>query len=192
MDYQKFIQQLPTNYQNWGNNSLQPSDQWPKTLTPKPNINTLNLMELLNSAVEHTEPDEIYCEIGTTQGLSLIGALLEHTEKMAYAVNNFSNFDSTGELQQELLENLQQFNLESQVFFCDQDLEEFLLELREIETENNIGVYFYNGSPEYRSVLLGLMLIKPFLSKKALVVINNSNKSLVQQAYWDLMASFPQ
>ena len=193
MDYQKFIQQLPTNYQNWGNNSLQPkSDQWPKTLTPKPNINTLNLMKLLNSAVEHTEPDEIYCEIGTTQGLTLIGALFEHTEKMAYAVNNLSNFDSTGELQQELLENLQQFNLESQVFFCDQDLEEFLLELREIETENNIGVYFYNGSPEYRSVLLGLMLIKPFLSKKALVVINNSNKSLVQQAYWDLIASFPQ
>jgi len=70
MDHQKFIQQLPTNYQNWGNNSLQPkSDQWPKTLTPKPNVNTLNLMELLNSAVEHTEPYEIYCEIGTTQGL---------------------------------------------------------------------------------------------------------------------------
>ncbi|MEM1170358.1 MAG: hypothetical protein AAGJ08_15085 [Cyanobacteria bacterium P01_H01_bin.35] len=144
MDYQKFIQQLPTLYQNWGKNSLQPkSDQWPKNLTPKPKITTVNLMQLLNYAVEHTEPDEIYCEIGTTQGLTLIGALSDHTEKMAYAVNNFSNFDFTGELQEELLENLQQFNLESQVFFCDQDLEEFLLELREIETENNIGVYFY-------------------------------------------------
>ncbi|MGK7894089.1 MAG: hypothetical protein AB4372_10800, partial [Xenococcus sp. (in: cyanobacteria)] len=110
-------------------------------------------MQLLNHAVECTEPDEIYCEIGTTQGLTLIGALSGHTETMAYAVNNFSNFDSTGELQQELLENLQQFNLESQVFFCDQDFEEFLLELRDIETENNIGVYFYNGSPDYRSVL---------------------------------------
>ncbi|NET28212.1 glycosyltransferase family 41 protein [Okeania sp. SIO1I7] len=193
MDYQQFIQQLPTLYQNWGNNSLQlKSDQWPKILTPEPNINTLNLMQLLNHAVEHTETDEIYCEIGTTQGLTLIGALSTHPEKMAYAVNNFSNFDSTGELQQELLENLQLFNLESQVFFCDQDFEEFLLELRDVETENNIGVYFYNGSPDYRSVLLGLMLIKPFLAKEALVVINNANKSLVQQAYWDLMASFPE
>ncbi|NEN92194.1 MAG: hypothetical protein F6K48_26130, partial [Okeania sp. SIO3H1] len=175
MDYQQFTQQLPTLYQNWGNNSLQlKSYQWPKTLTSEPNINTLNLMQLLNHAVEHTEIDEIYCEIGTTQGLTLIGALSTHPEKMAYAVNNFSNFDSTGELQQELLENLQQFNLESQVFFCDQDVEEFLLELRDVETENNIGVYLYNGSPDYRSVLLGLMLIKPFLAKEALVVINNA------------------
>ena len=38
----------------------------------------------------------------------------------------------------------------------------------------------------------GLMLIKPFLAKEALVVINNTNKSLVQPAYWDLIASFPQ
>jgi hypothetical protein len=36
------------------------------------------------------------------------------------------------------------------------------------------------------------MLIKPFLAKEALVVINNTNKSLVQPAYWDLIASFPQ
>lgn len=193
MDHQKFSQQLPTLYQNWGSNSLQPkSDRWPKTLTPRPNIPTLNLMELLYHAAGSMEPDEIYCEIGTTHGLTLIGALSERPETMAYAVNNLSNFNPSGELLQQLLQNLQQFNLEERVLFCDQDFETFFLELGEIETENNIGVYFYNASPDYRSVLLGLILVRRFLAPQALVVINNAHKSMVKQACWDLIASFPQ
>jgi len=40
-------------------------------------------MQLLNFAVECMESDEIYCEIGTYRGSTLIGALLNHPERMA-------------------------------------------------------------------------------------------------------------
>jgi tRNA G46 methylase TrmB len=97
MDYQKFIKQLPELYNNWGQESLQPkSEQFQQVLDQVQGMTTANIMQLLNFAVACLEPGEIYCEIGCGQGATLIGALLNHPEQVAYAVDNFIDLDVSG------------------------------------------------------------------------------------------------
>jgi len=188
MDYQRFINQLTELYQDWGQSSVRPqSQQFQSVLDQVQGMTTANIMQLLNFAVECMEPDEVYCEIGCFQGATLIGALLNHPLQMAYAVDNFFEFDESEKYIENLITNLSLFNLEQQVIYCQQNFEEFIFDLREINLENKIGVYFYDGAHDYRSQLLGLTLFTPFLAEQALIIVHGSNWSTVQQAIWDFM-----
>jgi predicted O-linked N-acetylglucosamine transferase (SPINDLY family) len=192
MDYQRFLEQLPTLYENWGQAGVCPkSNRFQTVLDQVQSLTTANVMQLLNFAVECMESDEVYCEIGCFQGGSLIGALLEHPERMAYAVDNFSEFDPWGNSLEQLMENLVNFQLDEQVYFCNQDFEEFFLNLREMNIEDKIGVYFYDGAHDYRSQLMGLLLVRPFLAKQAVIITTHSNWQAAQQANCDFMAVTP-
>ncbi len=50
------------------------------------------LLSLLNLAISYLSPGEIYCEVGSFQGRSLVGALKDHPEILAYAIDDFSEF----------------------------------------------------------------------------------------------------
>ena len=192
MDYQKFMQQLPELYENLGQESVHPkSEQFQSVLDRVEGKTTANIMQLLNFAVECMEPDELYCEIGCSNGANLIGSLLNHSDQIAYAVDDFSGLDDAEEKLEILSNNLSLFNLEEQVLFCDQNFEEFFFDLKESQSDAKIGVYFYSGNPDYRSQLLGLLLVKPFLANPALIIVNNTNWSSVQQANWDFIATHP-
>jgi predicted O-linked N-acetylglucosamine transferase (SPINDLY family) len=189
MDYQRFFEQLPTLYETWGQEGVRPkSNRFQSVLDQVQSMTTANVMQLLNFAVECMESDEVYCEIGCFQGGSLIGALLEHPERMAYAIDNFSEFDPWGNSSEQLMENLENFKLEEQVYFCNQDFEKFFLNLRELNLEDKIGVYFYDGAHDYRSQLMGWLLVRPFLAKQAVIVTTYSNWQAAQQANCDFMA----
>lgn len=193
MDYQTFIDRLPSLYENWGQDSVAPkSDRFDQVLKEVSGMTTANVMQLLNFAVECMKKNEIYCEIGTYQGLTLIGALLDRQNTMAYTVDNFSEYDPYGENYDILMENIEKFNLQEQVYFCNQDFEQFFLDLREIETLDKIGVYFYDGAQDYRSNLLGLLLAKPFLSSQAVIIVDNTNWGSVRQAIGDFVALNPE
>lgn len=190
MDYQRFFEQLPSLYENWEQDLVSPkSDRFQQILNQVTGITTPNVMQLLNFAVECLDLNEVYCEVGCFQGASLIAALLEHPDRMAYAVDNFSEFDTFGDSFEKLTENLSNFNLSEQVFFCNQDFEEFFCELKEIDSEEKIGVYFYDAAHDYRSSLMGLLLVKPFLAEQALIVVSNSNWGAVEQANWDFIST---
>jgi len=67
----------------------------------------------------------VYCEIGTYRGSTLIGALLNHPERMAYAVDNFLNL-TFGVNLDKLTDNLSNFGLQEQVYFTIKILKNFL------------------------------------------------------------------
>lgn len=193
MDYQRFLQQLPDCYDNWQQDSVRPkAAKFQQVRDRIQGMTTANVMQLLNCAVGCLEANELYCEIGTYQGTTLIGALLDHPDRMAYAVDNFSEFDPDGQSFAALMQNLEQFGLSEQVYFCNQDFQQFWLELQELNTEDKIGVYFYDGAHDYRSTLLGLLLAKPFLSDRALILLDDANWGTVQQACWDFLATSPE
>lgn len=193
MYYQRFLNQLSAQYENWGQDTICPkSSQFQQALDHIQGMTTANVMQLLNFAVACLEPSELYCEIGTFQGSTLVGALLDHPEKMAYAVDNFSEFDEDGSCFAALTNNLNQFGLEEQVYFANQDFQQFLLELRELGTEDKVGVYFYDGAHDYRSTLMGLLLAKPFLADTALIILDDANWGTVQQACWDFLSLSPE
>ncbi|ACK69165.1 Tetratricopeptide TPR_2 repeat protein [Gloeothece citriformis PCC 7424] len=193
MDYQKFIEQLPQIYDNWGENNMSPKIK--EFLEIEQQIEgeiKANLMALLNLAVANLTPDEIYCQIGGIfQGKSLIGALLDHPEKEAYAVEILEGEEEDN--LSELIDNLVRYKRENQVSFCSSSsLEDVFLELRELETDSKIGVVFYQSKSDYRSQLLSLLLVKEFLAEQALIIIYNSNYSMVQQACCDFLLTHPQ
>ncbi|XGV99594.1 MAG: tetratricopeptide repeat protein [Leptolyngbya sp. BL-A-14] len=193
MDYQRFKQQLPTLYHHWGNEAVQPQDpQFQAILQRIQGMTTANVLQLLNFAVACMEPGEVYCEVGCFQGSTLTGALLNHPDCLAYAIDNFSEFDVAHENQSKLMQNLATFGLEEQVFFCDQDFEAFFADLRSLNPVERIGVYLYDGAHDYRSQLMGLLLAKPFLADRALIIVDDSNWDPVQQANWDFIAAHPQ
>lgn len=193
MDVQRFIQQLPTLYENWGRKSVHPkSEQFQKAIDKIHGLTATSLMQLLNCAVECLEADEVYCEVGCAEGATLIGALLDRPEQLAYAVDNFAGSDAPEVKLEKLSKNLSLFNLEQQVIVCNQNFEEFFFDLREFQPEIKIGVYFYNGECNYRAQLMGLLLAKSFLADSALIILGNSNWSGVQQASWDFLATHPQ
>jgi predicted O-linked N-acetylglucosamine transferase (SPINDLY family) len=193
MDYEQLIEQLPTLYTGWGTDSLHPkSEQFQAALDRIQGMTTANVMQLLNAAVALMEPDEVYCEIGCFRGATLIGALLNQPQRLAYAVDNFSEFDPDGENLDFLWKNLAAFDLQEQVMFCNQDFEEFFADLRALQTSDRIGVYLYDGAHDYRSQLMGLLLVKPFLADRALIIVDDTNWDAVQQANWDFIAAHPQ
>lgn len=193
MDYRKFVQQLPDLYDQWGSDSVRPkADQFQSVLQQVEGMTTPSVTQLLNFAVQCMEPDEVYCEVGCFQGSTLIGALLNQPHRLAYAVDNFSEFDPDGEGLDRLMQNLARFGLTEQVYFCNQDFEEFFYSLGELETEDRIGVYLYDGAHDYRSQIMGLLLARPFLADRALIIVDDSNWSAVQQADWDFIAAFPE
>lgn len=193
MNHQRFFQQLASLYENWEQDLVFPkTDCFQQILNQVTGMTTANVMQLLNFAVECLEPDEVYCEVGCFQGASLISALLEHPEQMAYAVDNFSEFDTFGDSFEKLTANLSTFDLSERVFLCNQEFEEFFCDLKEIAPEEKIGVYFYDAAHDYRSHLMGLLLVRPFLAEQSLIVVINSNWSAARQANWDFIAANPQ
>ncbi len=193
MNHQRFFQQLASLYENWEQDLVFPkTDRFQQILNQVTGMTTANVMQLLNFAVECLEPNEVYCEVGCFQGANLISALLEHPEKMAYAVDDFSEFDTFGDSFEKLTANLSTFDLSDRVFLCNQEFEEFFCELKEIDVAEKIGVYFYDAAHDYRSHLMGLLLVKPFLADRSLIVISNSNSSAARQANWDFLAAHPQ
>jgi hypothetical protein len=133
MEYQRFIEQLPSFYDNWGKESMCPkSNQFESVLKQVKGMTSANVMQLLNFAMKCMEPNEVYCEVGCFQGASLIGAMLGHPDKMAYAVDDFSEFESFEYSFKKLIENLHNFELDEQVIFCEQDFEQFFFELKKV------------------------------------------------------------
>jgi len=193
MDLQKFIQNLPDLYHHWGSAQVTPkSHQFREALKQISAMTTPCVIQLLNWGVACLGSEEVYCEVGTYQGATLVGAMLGNLNCLAYAVDDFSELDPTGLNENYLLENLRQFNLQERVYFCRQDFEEFFGDLEELATTDRIGVYFYDGAHDYRSQLLGLMLARPFLADQALIVVGDGNWQTTKQAVWDFLATNPE
>ncbi len=145
------------------------------------------LLYLLNLAVGYLGPDEIYCEVGCFQGRSLVGALTHHSHAIAYTVDDFSEFDPFQDNFDQLIENLTDRGLSDQITFYYQDFEEFFADLRNSQERPTIGVYVYDAAHDYRSVLMGLNLAKPFLADQALIFLTATDWPSVQQASQDFL-----
>jgi protein O-GlcNAc transferase len=193
MDIQQLIAHLSQFEQDWQNaplDSLEP--QFRKVLEQTGASVSVSVMHLLNAAIGASAPGEVYCEVGCQQGMYLIGALLNQPQCMAYAIEDVTRPDFKQDIVEHLLENLSAFGLEEQVLFCGQSYEEFFVELKDAGLDDRIGVYVYNGSTDYRSQMLGLMLAQPFLAEQAVVLINQGELGTVRQAVGDFLATYPQ
>ncbi|MBU2018435.1 MAG: class I SAM-dependent methyltransferase [Bacteroidetes bacterium] len=135
--------------------------------------------------------DTCYLEVGVFKGLTLLSVAKEIGKNKAFGIDNFAYFDKEGINQGIVMERMRKLDLtNAKIINCDF---EDALENLEVELEGKkVGVYFIDGPHDYRSQLMCLQLIKPFLADNAVIVIDDCNYSHVRQANRDFLQTHPE
>lgn len=133
------------------------------------------VMHLLNSACRCLEAGEIYLEIGSYRGSTLIGALLGNDAR-AIAVDDRSEPAHADGLddQVEFDKNIAKFGMRERVESVQTTYQEFYLSPNEFQ--GPVGVLFLDGfsqSPQETYQMIQGAL--PLLAKRALIVLDDMN-----------------
>ncbi|MEB3192839.1 MAG: methyltransferase domain-containing protein [Snowella sp.] len=194
MQIRPFLDILPSLYDHWGTTAMQPKTAEPfrEILEKVEQPTTANFLQLLTSAAEYLEPGEVICEVGCLNGANLIGVLADHPDRLAYGIDFFSTESETAERKIGVLQtNLNKFGVLEQVCFAHQNVDNFFSDLRLNTSEERFGLYVYNFEPDYRQVLMSLLLARYFLADQALIIVNNTNHAEVRQAIADFLICQP-
>ena len=125
---------------------------------------------LLGLATRYLEPGEVYYEVGSYQGKSLVSALHGREQPpRAYACDNFSEFTESNHLSL-LLSSIARYGLSEAVTLLKGDFRSMTSRTRIPEP---VGVYFYDGAHDYESQYQAIRVIEPLLAPVALVIVDD-------------------
>lgn len=151
---------------------------------------TVGLLQRLVGLVEDRK-SLCYLEIGVFQGLSLLSVAIEHPEFTCFGIDNFSILDPKGEnlgIVQDRTRRLAATN----AHLINRDYEAALEHLTEHIGLRKVAVFFIDGAHDYRSQLMALLLIRPYLSERAVVIVDDANYFDVRQSTRDFLVSHPE
>ena len=106
---------------------------------------------VLNACVSAMDPGELYVEVGTYQGGSLISALRDNDAR-AIGVDSFGEFTQTNSLEI-TTRNLQTFGVLERVTLHNMGFKEFFAQC---PADMKIQVYYYDGAHDYETQLAGM------------------------------------
>jgi predicted O-methyltransferase YrrM len=133
---------------------------------------TENKLALLNLAASFLAPGEVYVEVGTYLGTSVLAAAMGN-EGDFIAVDNYSQF---GGPEQRCRENIAHY-APGVVKLVTSDAWSFLRSF-----DRPIGVYFYDASHTFGEQWRACKCVEPHLSDEAVVVIDDASHWPVRQA----------
>ena len=151
---------------------------------------TVGLLQRLVGLVEDRK-SLCYLEIGVFQGLSLLSVAIEHPEFACFGIDNFSILDPKGEnlgIVQDRTRQLAATN----AHLINRDYEAALEHLPEHIGNRKVAVFFIDGAHDYRSQLMALLLIRPYLSERAVIIVDDANYFDVRQSTRDFLVSHPE
>lgn len=144
-----------------------------------------NILMLLNLAASNLEDNEIYVEVGSYKGASIIGAALGNKDKTFFACDNFSEYGGTFDLLvnnvskmlgvdaieygtvKSYIGNVHVYNLDFRRFLSVEKTYPFYI--------YKIGAYYYDAAHDYESQYDGLKYALPHLADNALIIIDDGN-----------------
>ncbi len=132
-----------------------------------------------------------YLEIGVFQGLTLISVASVLEKTPACGVDNFAQLDP-GNINEKLVRNRAAANDLTNVKIINADYEDALEDLKRHIGDSKIGTYFVDGPHDYRSQLVCLQLIRPYLSEFAVILVDDSNYRHVRLANRDFLLQNPE
>lgn len=127
-----------------------------------------------------------YIEVGVFQGLTLLSVASALKDSPVYGIDDFSQLDSQS-TNENLVRKRAEDNSLNNVHLIKGDYEKVLIDLNTYLDGNYIGTYFIDGPHDYRSQLLCLELIKPFLSDASVIIIDDCNYEHVRLATHDFL-----
>jgi protein O-GlcNAc transferase len=128
------------------------------------------LMAILSLAVQNLGEQELYLEIGTMMGRTLVGAMVDNPDKRAVSVDNFSAFEY-GSNEEHLFANMEKFGIADRVEFFREDSLTFLKNHEALH--KRIGVYFYDGDHNTEAGLENLCKAIPYLADNAVIILDD-------------------
>jgi len=141
---------------------------------------------LQNVSKARLDENTCYVEVGVFQGLTLLSVAKELDKAQVYGIDNFAFFDKAGKNLSIVNDRTKKLNLNN-VNIVNEDYEDALENLKNHIGDKKVGVYFVDGPHDYRSQLMCLELMKPFLADNAIIIIDDSNYRHVRQANRDFL-----
>ena len=149
------------------------------------------LLGALQRITAGLEANEVYCEIGVYQGLSLVSVAAANPSVECIGIDNFAFFDPHGANKAIIEERIKLAKCRN-VRLVEADYEDSAHALQSTLAGRHIGLLFVDGPHDYRSQLMCLLLFMPFLSKRAVVVVDDCNYAHVRQANRDFLVTNPE
>jgi hypothetical protein len=132
-----------------------------------------------------------YLEIGVFQGLSLLSVAIEHRGFACFGIDNFSILDPKGENLGIVHDRTRRLGA-TNAHLINRDYEAALEHLSDHIGERKVAVFFIDGAHDYRSQLMALLLVRPFLAERAVVMIDDANYLDVRLATRDFLLTHPE
>jgi predicted O-methyltransferase YrrM len=174
MDSERFIAELPRLFDAFPHSARPSGQRFDDIISAVPNLSTENVLALLNLAARMLAPGEIYLEVGSYMGASLIGAMRGNDDKEFVAIDRFDWAN-----RERFEANLKRLgSTRATIFEGDafEVLESALLDGSEI------GVLFWDADHTHTGQLRGLRDVESRLAAGALVICDNADGTGVSGA----------
>lgn len=148
----------------------------------------ISLLKNLAEIIVNNE--KTYLEVGVYRGLTLLSVAGSVPAYDVYGIDNFAFFDKEGKNLGIINERIELLNIRN-ARIINEDFENALENLDKFIPEKRAGLYFIDGPHDYRSQMMALLLIKPWLSEDAVIVIDDCNYRHVRQACRDFLMTDP-
>lgn len=147
-------------------------------------MSTPRVYSIINAVVSAMDSDELYVEVGTYQGGSLISALLGNDAR-AIGVDSFGEFKETNSLER-TVDNLIRFGVEARVGMRNMGFAEFFAQL---DPGTKIGAYYYDGAHDYSTQLAGMEAAWPWMRPGSIILVDDYTYPEVSQAVNQFVAN---
>jgi predicted O-methyltransferase YrrM len=150
-----------------------------------PGLAAENNLALLNLAARRLEPGETYVEVGTLRGTSLIAAMRGNEDRDFVAIDSW---DMDGGSRDLVEKNLRRFGLPPPTLL---EGDAFDLIRDGALAGRRVGAYYYDAAHRYEQQLEGLRLIEPYLSGRAVLIVDDADWERIRRATADYLAEQP-
>ncbi len=189
MDYRRFLGE------HHGNLARPPEPYWSQVCDRLESDVPPSILALLDRAASCLEADEIYVEVGRAIGGTTIAALAHNPDVMAYTIDDprsrigvrVGAGAALPRTLEKLMQDFEVWGIADRIWFLPTSIEEFLVELRQMGSTDRIGLFFYTGPCDYRSLLVSLLLVEPYLADRAAIVLAGYEQAGTQQAIADFL-----
>lgn len=136
-------------------------------------------------------PAQAYVEVGVYRGATLLSVAGANPGVACFGIDNFAFFDHDGQ-NRAIVETRRRELGASNAAVIDLDYEDALEALPTHIGDRHVGLFFVDGPHDYRSQLMCLELIRPWLADEAVVLIDDCNYGHVRQANRDFLRVHPE
>lgn len=143
-------------------------------------MSTLAIAHIIHELTKYLEGGESYVNVGVWKGFTFLAGVLNRN-CTSIGIDNFSEF---GGPKEEFLANYTPLQ-HARSSFHEMDYVDYFRNVH----DGTIGFFFYDGEHSYENQLKSLEIAEPFLSKNAIILVDDTNHRPARDATLDFLKS---